>query len=93
MIASFADSETRKISEGHYSRRFPPSIQARARLCLERIAAAKHPADLAVFPALRLKRLKGPQSHIFSIRVNRQYRICFEWLDGRAERVQLLDYH
>jgi toxin HigB-1 len=93
MIGSYRDRETRKIAQGQYSKRFPVEIQARARLCLERISAAAHPADLAAFPAMRLKKLAGTSSHVYSVRVNRQYRICFEWRDGQAVSAALTDYH
>jgi len=93
MIRSYRDSETQKISQGRVSRRFPVSIQKRARLCLERLDAAFHPGDLNAFPAMRLKRMPGSSKHLYSIRVNRQYRICFEWKDGCPENVELVDYH
>jgi proteic killer suppression protein len=93
MIKSYRNSETQKIFRGEYSRRFPISIQHRARLCLERLSAAIHPADLKAFPSMRLKRLSGSRQSLYSIRVNRQYRICFEWIEGYAENVELIDYH
>ncbi len=42
---------------------------------------------------MRVKRLKGRWSHLYSLRVNNQYRIVFGWRDGHAEDVQLMDYH
>ena len=93
MIKSFRDRETRRIALGGFSIKFPPAIQKRARQCIERINSANHPADLRFFPAMRLKKLKGAQSEIYSVRVNDQYRICFEWSDGFAKNVELLDYH
>lgn len=73
--------------------RFPVAIQSRARICLERLDAAAHPLDLAAFPAMRLKRLKGNMRGKYSLRVNDQYRIVFDWKDGNAENVRLMDYH
>lgn len=93
MIKSFADRKTERISRGLRSKRFPADLQARARLCLERLDAAEHPSDLRAFPAMRLKRLRGRLRGLFSLRVNEQYRIVFEWKADGAEKVRLLDYH
>jgi proteic killer suppression protein len=49
--------------------------------------------DLRVPPANRLKRLSGERGRQHRIRINDQWRICFEWKDGDAYRVQILDYH
>ena len=93
MIRSFRDSETQRIAHGEFSRRFPVSIQKRARLCIERIHSVHHPADLRAFPAMRFKKLSGARRDIYSVRVNDQYRICFGWIDGFALNVELVDYH
>jgi len=44
-------------------------------------------------PGLRLEKLKGDRTGQYSIRVNDQYRICFEWTDDGAENVEITDYH
>jgi proteic killer suppression protein len=93
VIESFADRETDRIFRGRFSKRFPVEIQARARMCLERLDAATHPADLAAFPSMRLKRLKGSLRGRYSLRVNDQYRIVFNWKNDSAENVRLMDYH
>jgi len=49
--------------------------------------------DLATPPGNRLKKLKGDRKGQHSIRVNKQYRICFLWNDGAADEVELVDYH
>jgi proteic killer suppression protein len=49
--------------------------------------------DLRVPPANRLERLSGDRSGQYSIRINEQWRICFEWRDGHAWRVEITDYH
>jgi proteic killer suppression protein len=49
--------------------------------------------DLRVPPANRLERLKGKREGQYSIRVNDQWRVCFEWQDGDALNVELVDYH
>jgi len=52
-----------------------------------------HPNDLAVFSAMRLKRLSGTKKHLYSVRVNDQYRVCFEWTEDNAANVEITDYH
>ena len=93
MIRSFRDRETERIARGEFSRRFPPAVQKRARLCLERIESVIHPMDLRAFPAVRIKRLKGKRKARYSVRVNDQYRICFAWTGRYAIDVELVDYH
>ena len=57
------------------------------------IDAARDVEDLRVPPVNRLEKLSGDRDGQYSIRVNDQYRICFSWSDGRAENVELVDYH
>ena len=49
--------------------------------------------DLRIPPANRLKKLKGELSNYYSIRINDQWRIKFEWDNSKAEQVQIIDYH
>jgi proteic killer suppression protein len=49
--------------------------------------------DLRVPPANRLERLVGDREGQYSIRINDQWRICFEWVDGDALNVEIVDYH
>lgn len=49
--------------------------------------------DLRVPPANRLERLKGDREGQYSIRVNDRWRVCFDWKDGDALNVELVDYH
>ena len=49
--------------------------------------------DLRVPPANRLEKLKGDREGQFSIRINDQYRVCFEWKEGDAHQVEIVDYH
>ncbi len=49
--------------------------------------------DLLIPPANRLERLKGDRMGQYSIRINSQWRICFEWEDGNAFNVEIVDYH
>ncbi len=55
--------------------------------------AAPDLATLAVIPGNRLERLHGDREKQYSIRINDQWRICFEWDDGDACHVEITDYH
>lgn len=92
-IKSFADRETRRIFDGYFSKRFPPSIQRRALARLEVIDAAMDLGDLAVLPGLRLKALKRDREGQHSVRINKQWRVCFTWIDREAHQVEITDYH
>ena len=93
MIDSFADRETEKIWEGEKSRVLPTEIQQVARRKLRMINNAENINDLRIPPANRLKKLKGELSNYYSIRINDQWRIIFEWGNNNAEQVQIIDYH
>jgi toxin HigB-1 len=93
MIGSFRDDEARKVWEGIVSRKLPIQIQAVARRKLRMLNAAKRIEDLRSPPRNRLEKLRGDRRGQWSIRINDQWRICFVWRDGTAERVQICDYH
>lgn len=57
------------------------------------IDAAVKLADLGILPGNRLEPLKGDRRGQYSIRINDQYRICFEWRDDAAYDVEVTDYH
>ena len=60
---------------------------------LNAIDAAIHLKDLHLPPSNRFEALKGERKGQYSIRINNQWRICFEWRDGNAEQVGIADYH
>ena len=93
VIVSFACAETENVFRGQRSRRLPPDIQNTARRKLEYLHRARVLVDLRMPPGNRLEALKGNRAGQHSIRVNDQWRICFEWLDGNAEQVEIADYH
>jgi len=93
MILDFADKETERIWKGEISRKLPREIQQLARRKLRMINNAQTLDDLRIPPANRLEPLKGKRKGQHSIRINRQWRICFVWHNGNALRVQILDYH
>jgi len=93
MIASFHDNETRKIWLGEVSRRLPGNIQQVARRKLRMLNNSRVLDDLRIPPANRLEALKGDRRGQHSIRINDQWRICFVWDNGSADRVEICDYH
>ena len=93
MIRGFRDRETAFIWEGVRSRKLPPEIQTVALRKLMMLNRARELQDLRVPPGNRLERLEGERRSQWSIRVNRQFRICFRWRDGDAHDVEIVDYH
>ena len=93
MIVSFACAETERIFRGERSKRFPQDIQNVARRKLEYLHRARTLNDLRMPPGNRLEPLRGDREGQHSIRVNDQWRVCFEWQDGNAGRVEIVDYH
>ena len=93
MILSFRDAETKRIFEGHRSKKLPLNIQRTARRKLLSLAASVNLADLAALPGNRFERLKDDRKGQYSIRINDQWRICFLWRNANAEQVEIVDYH
>ena len=93
MIRDFADKEAEKVWNGTPSRRLPSDMQAVARRKLRMLNNAATLDDLRIPPANRLEALKGDRKGQWSLRVNRQWRICFRWQDGSALDVEIADYH
>lgn len=77
MICNFADKETEKIYNGNFSKKLPESIHRIALRKLMMIDAANNLNDLRVPPANHLERLSGNRAGQYSIRINKEYRICF----------------
>ncbi len=93
MIKSFASKETAKIFDRQISRKLPQSIQRIARRKLNILDAAETLEDLRIPPANRLEKLPGKRTSQYSIRINKQWRICFAWREGDAYDVEIVDYH
>ena len=93
MIKSFKDSETERIFRRRFSRRLPHDIQRAALRRLTYLHSAKDINDLRSPPSNRLEKLYGDREGQYSIRINDQWRVCFEWLDGDAFDVEIVDYH
>lgn len=93
MIRSFRCRETKRVFERRFSRKFPVNIQQRAFMKLNAIDSATRLEDLSLPPSNRLEALSGERNGQWSIRINDQWRICFEWRDDNAEQVEIVDYH
>jgi len=93
VIKSFADKRTAALFGGYVVRALPNQIQGRARAKLLAIDAAKQLDDLRIPPGNRLEALHGDRGGQHSIRVNDQWRICFEWRGSAAWNVEIVDYH
>lgn len=93
MIESFDCAETEKIYKGIVSRKLPLNIQKTARRKLFYLNEAEDLRDLLAPPGNRLEELHGNRLGQYSIRVNDQWRICFKWIKGKADDVEIVDYH
>ena len=93
MIRSWADAETERLFSRERSRYLPPDIQATARRKLKMLNAAIRINDLLIPPSNRLEKLKGDRAGQWSISINMQWRICFNWEAGQAYDVEIVDYH
>ncbi len=93
MIRSFKDKETQKIFERQRSRKLPSEIQQVALRKLRMLNQSSTLQELRIPPANRLERLSGDREDQYSIRINNQWRICFEWQNDDAFNVEIVDYH
>jgi proteic killer suppression protein len=93
MIKSFKDAETEKVFSRQPSRRLPSNIQQTALRKLRMLNNAVTLDDLRVPPANRLEKLGGDRAKQYGIRINDQWRVCFEWQSGDAYGVEITDYH
>lgn len=94
MIRSFRDKRTARFASGKPVKEFS-GFRRQAEMRLDRLEAATSLADLAALPGNRLEALKGGRSGQYSIRINDQWRVCFEWPGGSPgpTNVEIVDYH
>lgn len=93
MIKSFRCKETEKLFNRLLSKKLPQDIQVVAFRKLRMLNRSNTFNDLRVPPGNRLEQLSGDRKGQFSIRINDQFRICFEWSEGDALNVEIVDYH
>ena len=94
MIISYRDKQTAQFTDGKRIRAFS-GIKKAAQLKPDRLEAAVTLQDLAALPGNRLEALRGDRRGQYGIRINDQWRICFEWPKGSPgpENVEIVDYH
>ena len=93
MIKSFRGKETERVWTREYSKRIPRDIQERVLMKLQQLNAAGNLKDLSIPRSNQLEALKGNRKDEHSIRINKQWRICFRWREGHAFDVEIVDYH
>ena len=97
MILSFKDRGTEDIFDGNDSKNArkvcPINMRSVARRKLDQLNAAVSLNDLKIPPGNRLEALQRDREGQHSIRVNDQYRICFQWTVNGALEVEIVDYH
>lgn len=94
MIISYRQKRTRDFAAGKWVKEFS-GINRAARLKLDRLEAATSLRDLAALPGNRFEALAGDRKGQYSIRINDQWRISFEWPSGSPgpANVEIVDYH
>jgi proteic killer suppression protein len=94
MVGGYRNRRTRDFALGKRIKAFS-GIERAARLKLDRLEAAVRLGDLAALPGNRFEALKGDRKGQYSIRINDQWRICFEWREGSPgpTNVEIVDYH
>ena len=94
MILSYRDRKTARFAAGNHVKEFS-GFARQAEVRLDRLEAATSLKDLAAISGNRLEALKGDRAGQYSIRINDQWRICFEWPAGSAGpiNVEITDYH
>ena len=93
MIASFGSKETEKIWNGERVRNIPPEIQVIGRRKLRMLNNSLNLNDLRIPPSNKLEKLKGDLNDYYSIRINIQWRIIFQWRNNNAYKIQIINYH
>ena len=93
MITSFGSKETEMIWNGERVARLPLEIQTIGRRKLRMLNNSQNIADLRIPPSNRLEKLSGNLKDFYSIRINDQWSIIFQWNNGQALEVEIIDYH
>ena len=94
MIQSYRDKRTKEFAEGKRVKEFE-GFRRQAEKRLDILDAATGFPDLQALPSNALESMKGDRKGQYSIRINMQWRICFEWLEGQSgpSNVEIVDYH
>ncbi len=93
MILTFGDKDTESIWNGIRVKNMPLEIQNVGRRKLRMLNNSQTIIDLKIPPSNRLEKLSGNLDGFYSIRINNQWRIIFQWIEGQSEQVKIVDYH
>lgn len=93
MIVSFGSKETEKVFNGERVRSLPLEVQKTGRRKLRMLNNFQNIKDLTIPPSNKLEKLGGDLKGFYSIRINEQWRIIFQWKPAQASDVKIIDYH
>jgi proteic killer suppression protein len=93
LIKTFKDKVAEAVFHGYQHPAVPPDLIVRAKTKLQVLHAATSIADLKISYSNHLEVLKDDSKGQMSIRISRQWRICFNWIDNNAYDVEIVDYH
>lgn len=92
MIRTFADKDTQALYEGKRIKRWL-AFAKQAEKRLQILDSSTCLDDLRYLPSNRLEALSGNRKGQYSIRINKQWRICFKWINNEPHDVEIIDYH
>jgi proteic killer suppression protein len=93
VIRSFKDKSTATIAPGKSPKGFPSDLLKRSRIIIAVLDAAVELNDLRSLAGNHLEKLSGDRKNQYSVRINRQWLICFEWTDTEPGEVEIVDCH
>ena len=93
MIRSYKNRKTEAVASGKAPKGFPSDLVRAAQRKLFMIDQAVELVDLRTPPGNKLHTLENDRAGQHAIWINDQFRICFRWVDGGAEDVEIVDYH
>lgn len=96
MILSFRSKTAQEIFDGKSSRlarKIPSELHSKVHRLFDQLNAVTKIETLRVPPSNRLEKLKGDLKQYWSLRINQQWRVIFQWEDGNAHQVDVVDYH
>jgi len=93
MIKSYGNKLTQQAAEAAFPKKLPSTIKTRTLMRLIQLDNTATIEDLRLPPSNHLEKLSGDKREQYSIRINQQWRLCFEFKEGNAFNVEIIDYH
>lgn len=93
MIQSTKGKLAAEAVQDRFGKGFPADLAKRTRAMLSALHAASVLEDLRFPPGTHLEELKGDRAGQHSVRINKQWRICFVWSESGPADVEIVDYH